>query len=173
MKSEAAEAFTSKTMRPEALEAAKALADQENRQPASTGSSGTEHSLPQDTPNNVPTTVTHSPSPSHDTVRSTHDTAGDASRASTLLSEVIQGAKTAVGDVLAWAEKKVGSLDSEKGGAGPYDSPATCMPSDLDAIASGILPAMPSKSQRDGGAMAKGKEIQDTISGKEKDKRRG
>ncbi|XP_014551525.1 hypothetical protein COCVIDRAFT_30944 [Bipolaris victoriae FI3] len=78
MKSEAVEAFASKTMRPEALEAAKALVDQENRQPASTGSSGTEQ--PQDTPNNVPTTVTHSPSPSQNTVRSTHDTSDDASR---------------------------------------------------------------------------------------------
>lgn len=42
MKSEAVEAFASKTMRPEALEAAKALVDQENRQPASTGLSGRE-----------------------------------------------------------------------------------------------------------------------------------
>lgn len=42
MKSEAVEAFASKTVRPEALEAAKALVDQENRQSGSTGLSGTE-----------------------------------------------------------------------------------------------------------------------------------
>lgn len=86
---------------------------------------------------------------------------------------MIQGAKTAVDDALAWAEKKVGSLDSEKGGAGPYDSPATCMPSDLDAIASGILPSIPSKSQHDENSRAKGKEIYDTSSGEETDKRKG
>ncbi|KAH7551568.1 hypothetical protein BM1_09884 [Bipolaris maydis] len=166
MKSEAVETFASKTVRPEALEAAKALVDQENRQSGSTGLSGTEQLPPQDTPTNVPTTVAHSPSPSQ-------DTDDDASRPSTLLSEVIQGAKSAVDDVLSWAEKKVGSLDSEKGGAGPYDSPATCMPSDLDAIASGILPAMPSKSQHNEGARAKRKVMNDTPLGEEPDKPKG
>ncbi|KAF2711664.1 hypothetical protein K504DRAFT_351973, partial [Pleomassaria siparia CBS 279.74] len=49
-----------------------------------------------------------------------------------------------VDDAVAWVEKKAEKL-SEEEGVGPYASPATCMPSDLDAIATGILPAVPSQ----------------------------
>ena len=71
--------------------------------------------------------------------------------ATTIVSEVAQSVKSAVDTAIAWAETKVESLSAEHDSTGPYTSPATCMPSDLDAIASGILPAMPIARQYDGG----------------------
>jgi hypothetical protein len=68
-----------------------------------------------------------------------------------MVSEVVQTVKTAVDSAIAWAETKVDSLSAEQDSTGPYTSPATCMPSDLDVIASGILPAMPTARQYDGG----------------------
>jgi hypothetical protein len=121
--------------------------------------------LPSNVPNTVPTTSALSP-PSSD---STGDIDG-IYKASTLVSEVIHSAKTAVDDALSWAEKKVGSLGSGKGGTGPYDSPATCAPSDLDAITSSILPAVPKKSYKDKDARMEGNEIQGTKEGKPGDK---
>lgn len=51
--------------------------------------------------------------------------------------------KAAVDGAIAWAEKKADDLSSESDSTGPYTSPATCMQSDLDPIAGGIVPAMP------------------------------
>jgi hypothetical protein len=43
-------------------------------------------------------------------------------------------------------EQKADKLSNEEeDGVGPYASPGLCTPSDLDAIATGILPAMPSQ----------------------------
>jgi hypothetical protein len=59
-----------------------------------------------------------------------------------LVEDVVHGVKAAVDGALAWAEKKVDELSAEKESTGPYTSPATCMPSDFDPIAGGMLPAM-------------------------------
>lgn len=86
------------------------------------------------------------------------DVSDDTSRTTTLVSEVIHGAKAAVDDALAWAEKTVEALGSDQDGVGPYESPGTCMPSDLDPIASGILPAMPNKTRYEDGIKKEDKE---------------
>jgi hypothetical protein len=67
-----------------------------------------------------------------------------------MVEHVVQGVKAAVDGAIAWAEKKADELGSEQNDTGPYSSPATCMPTDLDAIASGILPSMPPARQYDG-----------------------
>lgn len=61
-----------------------------------------------------------------------------------IVKEVYAKGMAAVNEAVVWAERKAENLSQEEG-AGPYASPATCMPSDLDAIASGILPAVPSQ----------------------------
>lgn len=67
-----------------------------------------------------------------------------ASSAVKVADEVAKGVRSAVDGAVTWAGKKVAKLSSEKDdGTGPYESPATCAPSDLDAIGAGILPAMP------------------------------
>ncbi|KAH8727858.1 hypothetical protein GQ44DRAFT_648163 [Phaeosphaeriaceae sp. PMI808] len=63
------------------------------------------------------------------------------------VEEAIHGVKAAVDGAIAWAEKKVDKLASATESTGPYDSPATCAPSDLDVIASGVLPAMPPQEE--------------------------
>lgn len=114
------------------------------------------------------TDITPVDSPSESTASTAKDNNGDTAGATALVSEVIQGAKSVVDDALSWAEKKVGSLGLEQGGTGPYDSPATCMPADLDAIASGILPAIPNKEQGDEDAQDKN-EKNESNKGKEED----
>lgn len=79
-----------------------------------------------------------------------------------IVSDVAQSVKSAVDTAIAWAETKVESLSPEHDSTGPYTSPATCMPSDLDAIASGILPAMPIARQYDGGVDDEKKEAKGT-----------
>jgi hypothetical protein len=58
------------------------------------------------------------------------------------VEEVAHGVKAAVNGAMVWVEKKAEALSSESGGTGPYTSQATCAPSDLDPIASGVLVAM-------------------------------
>ena len=72
--------------------------------------------------------------------------------AAKVVEDVVQSVKTAVDGALTWAEKKVDQMSSgeEHEITGPYTSPATCVPSDLDVIANGILPAMPAARQYDG-----------------------
>jgi hypothetical protein len=62
---------------------------------------------------------------------------------------MVHGVKAAVGGAIAWAEKKVDDLSSQSDSTGPYTCQATCVPSDLDPIASGVLAAMPMQ-QTDG-----------------------
>lgn len=62
--------------------------------------------------------------------------------AAEVVEEVVHGVKTVVDGAIAWAEKKADQLSSKSDSTGPYTSPATCAPSDLDPIASGVLPAM-------------------------------
>ena len=61
-----------------------------------------------------------------------------------IVKEVYAKGVAAVNEAVVWAERKAEKLSQEEG-AGPYASPATCVPSDLDVIASGILPAVPSQ----------------------------
>ncbi|KAI1549232.1 hypothetical protein PtrCC142_003766 [Pyrenophora tritici-repentis] len=81
-----------------------------------------------------------------------------ASAASILVSEVVQSVKTAVDDALTWAENKVDGLHPGQESAGPYTSPATCMPSDLDVIASGLMPAVQGTGQDEDNDNTKGKD---------------
>jgi hypothetical protein len=62
--------------------------------------------------------------------------------AAKVVEEVVHGVKVAVDGAMAWAEKKAEQPSSEADNNGPYTSPATCAPSDLDPIASGALPIM-------------------------------
>jgi hypothetical protein len=66
------------------------------------------------------------------------------------VEEVVHSVKAAVGSALAWAETKVEALNSESDRTGPYTSAATCVPSDLDPIASGIpLPAVTTQKEKE------------------------
>ncbi|KAF1963414.1 hypothetical protein CC80DRAFT_587837 [Byssothecium circinans] len=67
------------------------------------------------------------------------------------LQDVAKGVKDVVAvaatEAIAWANAKVDKLSEKKeDGTGPYSSPATCVPSDFDCIASGVLPAMPAEN---------------------------
>jgi hypothetical protein len=74
-----------------------------------------------------------------------------------LAEQVAQGVKTTVSEAVAWAEAKAGKLSAkEEDGTGPHGSLATCAPSDFDAIATGVLPAMLSNEVRDGDQKQKG-----------------
>jgi hypothetical protein len=64
-----------------------------------------------------------------------------------VVEEIAHGVKVAVDGAVAWAEKKVEELTSEGDSTGPYTSPATCAPSDMDVIASGVLPGMPTETK--------------------------
>lgn len=79
------------------------------------------------------------------------------------VEEVVYGVKTAVDGAIAWAEKKADDLSSEKDNVGPYASPATCVPSDLDVI--GVLPDTPAQQKTEN-------TDRDTKEGKEDEKER-
>ncbi|PVI00533.1 hypothetical protein DM02DRAFT_628480 [Periconia macrospinosa] len=67
------------------------------------------------------------------------------------VEEVAKGVKTAVTGAVAWVEDKATAMsEKQEDGTGPYSSPGTCAPSDLDVIATGVLPAMPPQESRDG-----------------------
>jgi hypothetical protein len=82
--------------------------------------------------------------------------------AAKIVEDVVRGVKTAVQGVVAWTEKKADDLVSFEDGTGPYASPATCVVSDLDPIASGILPvAMPVQDENENNASGKTNDVQD------------
>ena len=64
-----------------------------------------------------------------------------------MVEELAHGVKVVVDGAVAWAERKVEKLTAENDSTGPYTSPATCAPSDMDVIASGILPALPKEEK--------------------------
>ncbi|KAI4634048.1 uncharacterized protein J4E87_001217 [Alternaria ethzedia] len=131
-------------MRPKALEAVTAQ-DTEEKSPARQRNSSHQDQ-------NTAKSSSASPrSASDNSTISTDGTTEATPTAAAIVSEVVQTVKTAVDGAIAWAEKKVDKLGAEQDTTGPYTSPATCMPSDLDAIASGILPALPAARQYDGG----------------------
>ncbi|KAJ4303556.1 hypothetical protein N0V90_002454 [Kalmusia sp. IMI 367209] len=58
--------------------------------------------------------------------------------------------RPAVNEAVAWTKAKVEKLSAEKDdGTGPYSSLSTCAPSDLDPIAMGVLPALPTEKEED------------------------
>jgi hypothetical protein len=62
--------------------------------------------------------------------------------AAKVVEEVAQSVKSVFEGAFTWAETKVDNLSSESDCTGPYTSQATCVISDLDPIASGVLAAM-------------------------------
>lgn len=60
-----------------------------------------------------------------------------------MVGSVVEGVKTAVHEAVAWTERKADKLARSEDRAGPYDSPAMAAGgiSDLDVIATGVLPA--------------------------------
>ncbi|KAH6864735.1 hypothetical protein BKA58DRAFT_231423 [Alternaria rosae] len=128
-------------MRPKALEAA-AVQDNGRKSPAERQIHSPQD---QDTPvaSTAPASITNS------STTGTDGTIEATPTAATIVSEVVQSVKIVVDGAIAWAEQKIDKLSAEQDTTGPYASPATCMPSDLDAIASGILPAMPAARQYD------------------------
>ncbi|PSN64636.1 hypothetical protein BS50DRAFT_78649 [Corynespora cassiicola Philippines] len=95
----------------------------------------------------------HPPATHHVSESDSQDTVSDqgvmphSPSAAKVVEEVAQSVKAAVQEAVAWAGEKATKLsEKDEDGVGPYASPATCAPTDLDAIASGVLPAMPSTS---------------------------
>ena len=75
-----------------------------------------------------------------------HATMSAVGVAEDIAKEIKQIAKAVVNEAVAWVEQKADKLSNEEeDGVGPYTSPGLCTPSDLDAISTGILPAMPSQ----------------------------
>jgi hypothetical protein len=63
--------------------------------------------------------------------------------------EIVKEVKTTIDHAVSWVEKKADALSVEdEHGIGPYASPATCVPSSLDPIASGIIPAVEAETSK-------------------------
>jgi hypothetical protein len=147
-KTEALAAIAGPTMRPSALEAAtKPMPDDDTGQLDGTvqGEDG-RPSRPQEAAH--ATVSEHANKPSH-TPEQSPTPFGQQTDGTEIAAKVVEaavhGMKVAVEGAVAWAEKKVEELGSKTDNTGPYASPATCAPSDMDPISSGVLPAMPSQ----------------------------
>ncbi|KAH5683181.1 hypothetical protein HBI21_037280 [Parastagonospora nodorum] len=147
MKPEALEAIAGRTMRPSALEAAttphsSADTAQLDGAPSKT-ETVSEHAGLSDPTNTLQSEGTGEPTntPKQASTPFGQRTDGIHSAAE-VVEEVVHGVKTVFDGAIAWAEKKADQLSSGSDSTGPYTSPATCAPSDLDPIASGVLPAM-------------------------------
>ncbi|KAH9869313.1 hypothetical protein IAQ61_006519 [Plenodomus lingam] len=134
MKPEALDAMATQTMRPEALDAATAP-DAEKGQPPSDKTKSA-------TPKKSPVPTTRPGSPPSDEADNTHSVGQ-------VVEKVVHEVKAVIDGVLSWAEDKADGLSAKQDDTGPYSSPALCAPSDMDPIASGILPAMPSEDARE------------------------
>lgn len=64
---------------------------------------------------------------------------------------MVEGVKAVVHEAVVWTERKAEELAHAEDRTGPYDSPATAAGgvSDLDVIATGVLPAT-AQAQQDG-----------------------
>lgn len=70
--------------------------------------------------------------------------------AAKVAGDLAKGVKTVIDEAIEWTEKKVDELTVDKEeGVGPYASPATCVPSELDPIASGVMPAMEAEKSKE------------------------
>jgi hypothetical protein len=169
MTPEALDALTTQTMRPKALDA---VAAQENREKSLDTKSPTQQQVwfsPHyfSNPFRANSHQVQSADDS-DTARSASDgtvstnngTTEDTPISTSIVSEVVQSVKSAIDSAITWAETKAESLSAEQDSTGPYASPATCMPSDIDVIASGILPAMSTARQYDEGVDDEKKEAE-------------
>ncbi|KAF3010815.1 hypothetical protein E8E13_008499 [Curvularia kusanoi] len=127
MKPEALDAFATQSMRPTALEAAKD--DQKDAEPEAEPKSTKEPLVARPALHRLNTPFGQRT-----------DGAESAAKA---VEGVVEGLKTVVHKAVAWTEKKAEGLAHSEDRAGPYDSPATATAgiSDLDAIATGVLPA--------------------------------
>jgi hypothetical protein len=64
-------------------------------------------------------------------------------------TKVVEDVKTTVDDAAGWGEKKAEDLSKEdERGVGPYANPATCVPSDLDPLAIGIMLALEAEAAK-------------------------
>jgi len=156
MKPEALDAIAGPTMRPSALEAAatpRSSADTAQLDGAPSETETVSELIDLSAP--ADTLQSGRPGPSSNTPKQPSTPFGQRTdgtqSAAAVVEEVVHGVKTAVDEAIAWAEKKVDELSSGSDSTGPYTSPATCAPSDLDPIASGILPAMLVQEEADQG----------------------
>ncbi|KAF2746832.1 hypothetical protein M011DRAFT_468124 [Sporormia fimetaria CBS 119925] len=121
---------------------------EENAPPPTTSTTSTAPPLP------IPTSSAshpHPPPTSSSVPTSTH-TRSHSLPNLTNLTHITATLHTSLCQAVRWAEEKASKLSEEKNdGTGPYSNPATCMPADLDAIASGVLPALPAKRKEGGG----------------------
>lgn len=127
MKPEAVDAMTTRTVRPTALDAATTQNPRDELRPEKDGKASGAESPGSTTPS-----------------RSAEEKPRASPSVGHVVDGVVNGVKAAIDGVLTWAEDKVEELGAEPEDTGPYSSPALCAPSDLDPIASGVLPAMPS-----------------------------
>lgn len=145
-KTEALAAIAGPTMRPSALEAAtRPMSDEDTGQ--FDGITPNENGRPEGQKDGThPAESEHVDQPSHAPEQPPtpfgQQTDGTESAAKAV-EAAVHGMRAAVEGAVAWAEKKVEELGSKADNTGPYTSPATCAPSDMDPIASGVLPAMP------------------------------
>lgn len=160
MKPEALDAFATQTMRPSALEAATSRnstdstdqvdgSSSENEPVRTTSTSLTSHTYHPQPRTATPGPPTHPSTPAKPPTPFGQHTDGTQSAAQ-IVEEIAHGVKVAVDGAIAWAEQKVDDLSREADSTGPYTSPATCVPSDLDCIASGILAGMSPEEKREG-----------------------
>jgi hypothetical protein len=144
MKPEALDAFANHTMRPSALEAATTRNPEEGTAQVDGTSPEDENVSNHLQTISVYTYFTQPQSPATPKQPSTPfgQRIDGTQSAVKVVEEVVHGVKAAVDGAIAWAEKKADALSSESDSTGPYTSIATCVPSDMDPIASGALPAV-------------------------------
>ncbi|KAJ4992606.1 hypothetical protein SVAN01_01989 [Stagonosporopsis vannaccii] len=128
MRSEALDAFATQSTRPGALEAA-------------TAKQG-DHDTTETRMTNESNTVPTRPALNRLITPFGQHTDGTESAAKAV-EGVVEGVKAVVHEAVVWTEKKAEELARTEDHAGPYDSPATASGgvSDLDVIATGVLPA--------------------------------
>jgi hypothetical protein len=69
--------------------------------------------------------------------------------AAKVVEEAVHGVKVVVDGAIAWVGNKVDELSAESDSTGPYTPQATCVPSDLDPIASGVLAPILARNDTD------------------------
>ena len=150
MKSEALDAFANQTMRPNALEAATTRDPDEGIAQVNGTSSENKNVSDRFYDYSHHTYFMQPQSP--DTPKQPSTPFGQridgTQSAAKVVEDVVHGVKAAVDGAIAWAEKKADALSSESDRTGPYTSPATCVPSDLDPIASGALSAVLNEEEK-------------------------
>lgn len=153
MEPEALDAFATQSIRPGALEAATA----EKADQSQTGTKMTEQKAvsplrffkivtpylysqsPQPSPSRPALNRTNTPFGQR--TDGTESAAKVVEEVAQVVEGMVEGVKAVLHEAVVWTEKKAEELAHSEDHAGPYDSPALCAGSDLDAIATGVLPA--------------------------------